>query len=264
MVAFASSPSLPTGLKQASQLCSCPARRAPHAVLDNAKALDQVVRGWFSSPSSGKGRNESTSNSKVEEPPLLSSEISGPLAASDAEAHYLLSTTIVARRESAVAMSVLLAKFSTSAAKADPADGVLGCAVNQSDDDPACFILFERFRGPAAMTKHQKGEVYQMFIRSAQPLLEKPFGMHLCKEIGGKISLSYHPFGPAGMFILRLTFHPSAYRANSPARSEVSCSDIIRLVHCDGAFGISHAQSQGEGGRDDMIFGIGSKDRKAA
>lgn len=130
----------------------------------------------------------------------MSKEISGPLSRTMAEAHYLFSTTIVARKEAANEMAELLGRLSTYAAESGEEVGLLSCAVNQSPDDPACFIMFERFSGPDAMKNHQKGEAYQNFIRSAEPLLEKPFGVHICKEVGGKVSLAYHPFGPAGKF----------------------------------------------------------------
>lgn len=196
MLAFTGCAPLSLRWREASPAC-CPTRRTPCAVLESPspKSLDEVVRGWFSSSRVGRSSAGVKPESNEE---MLSSEISGPQAASDTEAHYLLSTTIVARKESAAAMSALLQELSDAAAAAGPDEGLLNCAVNQSPDDPACFLLFERFKGPASMTKHQKGEVYQNFIRSAQPLLEKPFGMHICKEIGGKISLAYHPFGPAG------------------------------------------------------------------
>lgn len=199
MLCFASPTPLSVRLRQLAP-ARCVKRHAPCAVLENPtpKALDEVVRGWFSrgqTRDSGKSQGNRGSSAGGE---LLSSEISGPQAASEIEAHYLLSTTVVARKECAADMAALLKEFSTAASACIPDDGLLACAVNQSPDEPECFLLFERFRGPAAMTKYQKGPVYQNFIRSAQPLLEKPFGMHICKEIGGKISLSYHPFGPAG------------------------------------------------------------------
>lgn len=202
MLGFASPTPLSVRLRQPTP-ARCATRLTPCAVLENPapKALDEVVRGWFSrgeTRKSGKSSGKAGASAGEE---LLSSEISGPQAASETEAHYLLSTTVVARAECAADMASLLKEFSTAASACIPDEGLLACAVNQSPDDPGCFLLFERFRGPAAMTKYQKGAVYQNFIRSAQPLLEKPFGMHICKEIGGKISLSYHPFGPAGTCI---------------------------------------------------------------
>lgn len=236
MLGFAGPTPLSVRLRQATP-ARCATRHSPCAVLENPtpKALDEVVRGWFSSrgesPDSGKssgkssGKPSGTSKASADEE-LLSSEISGPQAASDVEAHYLLSTTIVARKESAAAMAALLKEFSAAALASDPEDGIVTCAVNQSSDDPGCFLLFERFRGPMAMTKYQKGAVYQNFIRSAQPLLEKPFGMHICKEIGGKISLSYHPFGPAGAFIRRslLTF------ARRQGLTIWNCHDVLPKI----------------------------------
>lgn len=202
MLGFAGPTPLSLRLRQPTP-ARCVTRHAPCAVLENPtpKALDEVVRGWFSrgeTRKSGKSSGKSSSGAGEER---LSSEISGPQAASETEAHYLLSTTVVARKECAADMAALLKEFSTAAAACIPDEGLLACAVNQSPDEPECFLLFERFRGPEAMTKYQKGPVYQNFIRSAQPLLEKPFGMHICKEIGGKISLAYHPFGPAGTCI---------------------------------------------------------------
>lgn len=102
-------------------------------------------------------------------------------------------------------MAQLLDTLSRQVADLEEDDSPLSCSVNQSPDDPACFIMFDRFKGPDAMQKYQNGQAYQKFIKAAQPLCEKPFGIHICKEVGGKVSMAYHPFGPAGKFALRST-----------------------------------------------------------
>jgi quinol monooxygenase YgiN len=229
MHAFATPPALPLGATRLNS-ASCGPRRPPVAVLENPvpKTLDEVVRGWFS-PASRDGEAAKSAIDAEAGGKLLSSAISGPQASTVAAAHYLLSTTIVARKDAAGAMASLLVELSASAADGGPERGLLHCAVNQSPDDPACFIVFERFSGPQAMTEHQQGEVYQKFIRAAQPLLEKPLGVYICKEIGGKISLAYHPFGPAGTFGLDAR---AAHGTWSPSCASCLTCAVASLWRC--------------------------------
>lgn len=158
-------------------------------------SIDELVLSWFSS-----GTRPGRKGGKKQRDETLSEPISGPTSASTGAAHYLLSTTIIARSDKAREMAELLKELKEAADKCIPEEGPLVCAVNQSPDDHAVFIVFERFSGSDVMTAYQKGPVYQKFIRGCQPLLERPFGVHICKEIDGKVSLAYHPFGPAGMF----------------------------------------------------------------
>lgn len=114
------------------------------------------------------------------------------------EAHYLFSTTIITLPESASAMAALLATLAADSAALSDDESPLTSSVNQSPDDACCFLVFDRFKGADAMQAYQKAAPYQAFIKAAQPLCEKPFGVHICKEVGGKVSMAYHPFGPAG------------------------------------------------------------------
>lgn len=184
----------------------------PHAVAARDErvapsSIDELVRGWFT-PGGWPGRRQDSSPRKD----FLSSSVSGPSAATTGVAHYLLSTTIVARSDKASVMAELLRELQENASECGPDEGPLVCAVNQSPEDPNVFIVFERFSSSESMTKHQKGSLYQKFIRECQPLLEKPFGVHICKEVDGKVSMAYHPFGPAGMYSQRL-------RSSRPFRS---------------------------------------------
>jgi quinol monooxygenase YgiN len=154
-------------------------------------SLDELVLSWFR----GGAERSARQNNPATKP--LRAEVSGPLSGPE-EVHYLLSTTIIAKEDAVGKMARLLVELSDHAARDGRENGVLQCAVNQSPDDPTCFIVLERFQTQEAMTTHQKSSVYQKFIREAQPLLEKPFGVFLCKEREGKVSQGYYPFGPAG------------------------------------------------------------------
>lgn len=104
---------------------------------------------------------------------------------------YLLSTTIVAKAGREDEMARTLSSL-------DGEPGVLLRAVNQNPEDRACFLVLEHFSGTEAMKKYQSTDKYQAFIRRVQPLLEKPMGVHLCKEKDGQLSHGYYPFGPGG------------------------------------------------------------------
>jgi quinol monooxygenase YgiN len=169
-----------------SMLADKPAEKAP-------SSLDELVRNWFVSKTSRKPA-QSSAGERTE---LMSSAISGPMSGPE-DVHFLLSTTIVVKREAAVTMSRLLKDLTEYAEVHSEENGVLQFAANQSPEDPTCFMVVERFVNRASMIKYQKTSAYQQFIREAQPLLEKPFGLHLCKERAGKLSSGYYPFGPAG------------------------------------------------------------------
>ncbi len=113
---------------------------------------------------------------------------------SDGEWRYILSTTVVANAGSEARMAALLANLNGTA----NACGVLTRAVNQDPDSRDTFLVLERFTSQNDMTRYQRSEKYQAFIRDAQPLLAKPMGVYLCKEQDGKITPGYYPFGPCG------------------------------------------------------------------
>lgn len=170
-------------------------RRFSVCAVDRSQAnapstIDELVRSWFRPLGQRKRENAG-------QPELLSSEIHGPCSGPD-EVHYLLSTRIVAREGDVRKMADLLRELSRAALANSAESGVLQCAVNQCPDEPELFLVLERFVSRMAMDKHQKGPAYQKFVREAQPLLAEPFGVHICKEMGGRISQSYYPFGPGG------------------------------------------------------------------
>jgi quinol monooxygenase YgiN len=205
MAAFLAPPALPLKAGYARidspRVASSPRRRPATSVSMLAdthsekapSSLDELVRNWFVSKTSRKP-SESSGRERTE---LMSSAISGPMSGPE-DIHFLLSTTIVAKQEAAATMSRLLKDLSEYAELHSEENGVLQFAANQSPEDPTCFMVMERFVNRASMITYQKSSAYQQFIREAQPLLEKPFGLHLCKERAGKVSSGYYPFGPAG------------------------------------------------------------------
>lgn len=114
---------------------------------------------------------------------------------SDGKMRYLLSTTIIAKEGQEQEISSLLSSLQDTA---DAHEGVVSRAVNQDPDDPCMFLVLEHFSNQESMARFQQLEEYQTFVRDVQPLLEKPMGVYLCKEMDGKISHGYYPFGPGG------------------------------------------------------------------
>jgi quinol monooxygenase YgiN len=185
-LSYSSSPPRRRSTTIISMLADKPMEKAP-------AALDELIRNWFVSKTSGKDGGRAAR----ERTEVMSSAVSGPLTGPD-DVHFILSTTIIVKPDAAQAMSKLLKDLSEHAELNRGESGVLQCAVNQSPEDPACFIVVERFDGRVSMTKHQQSAAYQNFIREAQPILQKPFGLHLCKERAGQLSPGYYPFGPSG------------------------------------------------------------------
>jgi quinol monooxygenase YgiN len=205
MAAFLTPPALPVGrthtITDFSYSTSPPRRRSTTFLsmladkpMEKAPAsLDELIRNWFVSTTGGKAGGRAAR----ERTELMSSAVSGPLTGPD-DVHFILSTTIIVKPDAVPTMSKLLKDLSEHAEMNSGESGVLQCAVNQSPEDPAYFIVVERFDSRTSMTKHQKSAAYQQFIREAQPILEKPFGLHLCKERSGQLSPGYYPFGPSG------------------------------------------------------------------
>lgn len=113
---------------------------------------------------------------------------------SDGAWRYLLSITMIAKEGKESQMATLLQSLDPVAEEY----GLLFRAVNQDPSERNVFLVVEHFADQNIMTKYQQGKEYQAFVREVQTILEKPMGVHICKERDGKISSGYYPFGPAG------------------------------------------------------------------
>lgn len=198
MLAFSNQAPLPLRASSSRRLCfrtrsvsgNTPRCSVDRQQADTPTTIDELVRSWFKPWGSNKNDEQAQTS-------VMSKAIYGPCSGPK-DVHYLLSTRIVARKDSVRKMTALLRELSEAANSSNPENGILLCAVNQCPDEPELFIMLERFASRDVMDKYQKGPAYQKFVREAQPLLEAPFGVHICKEMGGKVSQSYYPFGPGG------------------------------------------------------------------
>lgn len=123
----------------------------------------------------------------------LSSPVSSFGSSGDAW-RYVLSTTVIAKKGSERDMARLLSGLQGAADE----NGVLSRAVNEDPEEAGVFLVLEHFADQSAMTRYQRSDQYQAFVRDVQPLLEKPMGVYLCKERNGQITHGYYPFGPGG------------------------------------------------------------------
>lgn len=166
--------------------CTLPRATATRPSSNPARSIEQMFKNFMSKIQSTGKKDDS-----------LSEAISGPCTRADEE-HYLLSTVILAKEDKHHEMKRLLGRLAQEAAAMRDEVGVVQCAVNQDPENPCHFIMLERFNGRNAMEKYQNTTAYQTFIREAQPALEEPLGVYICKERQGKITQAYYPFGPGG------------------------------------------------------------------
>ncbi len=116
------------------------------------------------------------------------------IGTSEGSWRFLLSTTIIAKEGTEKQMAKLLQSLEPVAKE----NQLLFRAVNQDPEERSVFLVVEHFGDQGTMTKYQQTKEYQAFIREVQTILEKPMGVHICKERDGQISSGYYPFGPSG------------------------------------------------------------------